>query len=395
MEEQQELINEFYIKFENKKAQFEFLDLEVTEYVPKEQFLDNFIKYYNEIRGNESKMRHFIIMKVKKIVEGNENRLPLVNSIKEMSQDIVDDYWFLVHKLFILLEDAKEDKNETVINTISIEIKKRLDLLEEKAKEITPSAITKKLKKKFNVNSDNVEIPTVDGLLSGMGSNPHSEKINGLLNQFAGGSGNIDGMIGNALNENPDMADMIKTLIGAVSNPGDAGLDILGLIKQFIPDVDTNCKANKALINKMYKDFRYMFDAKNDSAECGVKDRIVERFGAYRNLISEGKIQPGEVLSCLWSVAKDEEMSSSIRAMDKSPIDFNIGLMVLTELLPKEFVENFDLSKLTSLMGGNDVGGLLDMFGNMGLGSNNEAPDTPLTEEQMIELEKYYDEHAI
>ena len=391
------LVDTMYDEINNSIGALVFLDLVPGLTCEKVDFINQFHKLHNEIRnGPEAKIRHFILMKNAKITKENTNSLPLLDIISSFDTEVVKNYWNFVHEVYVILECSLDDHNETVTNTLAIEIAKRNAKDEEeriKASNNETSMIIKKqhskdLKQKIH---EKQKIPSMSDLMSQMGDNP---EMADMLSTMTGGKTNqeLDDMMKHAFNDNPEYADMFHNFMDQMNNTnenGEVNLDVESLVKQFMPDLDTNSKINSVLVNKIIKDIIYVFS--KESLDKTVKERLIDKIQAYQRVFESGALSPMDMVGSLIKITSTESLKNQITEIDMVEIVMVDMISIATDMLPKEMMEQFgDLSNLGS--GSQDINGIMSMFTGMTGGKMAEnIVEEELTEDQEKELEAYYD----
>ena len=333
-------------------------------------------------------------MKNAKITKENTNSLPLLDIISSFDTEVVKNYWNFVHEVYVILECSLDDHNETVTNTLAIEIAKRNAKDEEeriKASNNETSMIIKKqhskdLKQKIH---EKQKIPSMSDLMSQMGDNP---EMADMLSTMTGGKTNqeLDDMMKHAFNDNPEYADMFHNFMDQMNNTnenGEVNFDVESLVKQFMPDLDTNSKINSVLVNKIIKDIIYVFS--KESLDKTVKERLIDKIQAYQRVFESGALSPMDMVGSLIKITSTESLKNQITEIDMVEIDMVDMISIATDMLPKEMMEQFgDLSNLGS--GSQDINGIMSMFTGMTGGKMAEnIVEEELTEDQEKELEAY------
>jgi hypothetical protein len=170
--------------------------------------------------------------------------------------------------------------------------------------------------------------------------------------------------------------------------------DVMGMISQFMPDLDMTCNTNMVLMNKIYKDIIYIFSTDMDGIIL-LEDRIKDKIAIYRELITNEKLTVNEMMSCLWKISTNETMKNYITEMNKADITIEMMITLGTEFVPQEMIDQvggIDVIKgMLSGSEGGDITSMMSMFGKMNCDTKPEDEEIPLTEAQMKELEDYYD----
>ena len=340
-------------------------------------------------------------MKDSKVKKDNTNKLPLLDIIDSFSDEVKSDYWNFVHTMYIYLESSLEDKNEAVINTLSIEMTKRNEVVKEDPEllEAENQALieraenTKKLKKKLHRKRN---MPSISSLMDKISDNP---EMAAMLSTMTGGKSNkeLDNMMNHAMKDNPEYADMIYNFMDQMASGEsneESNFDLDSLISQFMPEMDTNSKINSVLMNKILKDVIYVFSKTTDDGTT-FKERLTVKIKAYQRVFESGSLSPMDMVGCLIKITSDDALKEQISNIEMEEVSMTDMIAIASEILPPEIMEKFgDLSNLgpDSL----DINGLMSMFTGMSSGKIAEQiVEVALTEEQELELEAYYDKLMI
>lgn len=406
------LVNCLYKNINNESDKLIFLEVLENVSCSESEFLNDFIKFHQEIRnGNISKIRHFILMKKSKIIKDNNNCLPLLDIIESFSTETQFNYWNYIQQIYILLESMSKNSNDSVINTLSIEIEKRenkeKDLKEEKIRIAKEKQANKEKSMELREELANRQnIPSMTELLGQLGDNP---EINSMISNLTGGKSNseLDNMLKHAMTQQPELGNMLSTMMSQVSGDdnNDESFNVENMLKSFIPDSfmpnsDTTNTTNIVLVNKILKDIEYVF-TKND--ESKLEDRLLEKINIYKNMFMSGKLSPVEIVICLCKITSNPESKDRLKSLDVVDMSMSQMIEIGLKLIPKEMMDNFGnmngLGDLIKMGQGNDkninIGEIISTFTGMNLGQDKEiVVEEDLTEEQLLELEKYYDENC-
>lgn len=392
------LIDEFYEEIDNTAGKLIFLEIIDKVSCDKKDFLSQFINVHQELRtGSINKIRHFILMKRAKLNKDIRNKIPLLDIIDTFPAELQENYWNMIHLIYIILESLCTDTKEEIINTLKVEIEKRAHIkvtdentrLEkiEHEKNIAKARLSNEAKRES-------KMPDLSEMMKHMDDNPE------IMDMFAQMTGtqmttsNMSDILKKALGDNPEMATMLTTAIATMKDPNAMeNLDVMSMIGQFMPDLDMSCNTNIVLVNKIYKDIVFIFST-DDDKNTTIKERVSTKVVIYRDLISSEKISVSEMAACLMRIITNEEMKEYIINMEKTEVSIDIIISLAFEFLPKDMIEKFGsmdvIKNMLGDMGSDDIGKMMDMFGNS---APPVVENEQLTEAQELELEKYYDEH--
>jgi len=396
-EEINTLINEFYVEIDKDAGKLVFLEIIDGLTTMRQNFLKEFMATHQELRnGSTNKIRHFILMKSTKISKNLENKLPLLDIINTFPTEIEHNYWNMVHLLYIMLESATEDKKDEIINTLGVEIHKRAEQREhEENDRVAKIEHDKQVAEQRLINREHreAELPDMSEMMKHMDNNP---EIMEMLAQMTGTdmtSNTINDTLKRAMGDNPEMTSMFTNALSQMKDTNSVeNLDIMGMITQFMPDLDMSCETNVVLVNKIYKDIVFIFST-DDDANSTVKDRVTSKIAIYQDLITNGRVTPSEMAACLMRISTNEAMKQYITDMEKAEVSMDLVIEFAIQFLPTEITSKFGdietIKKLMAEIGTGDISKIIAMFS----GAAPTVEEVALTEEQEQELEKYYDEH--
>jgi hypothetical protein len=389
------LINDFYVKIDAVAGKLVFLEIIEGISCSQDQFLNEFMIVHQELHnGSINKIRHFILMKAGKINKDLKNKIPLLDIINTFPTDVEQDYWNLIHYLYILLESSLSDKQDEIVNTLVQEIDKRATKHMEM--EIACQAKIehdKQIAEQRIVRQKDTEIPDISEMMKHMDNNP---EIMEMFSQMSGAdmsSDSINKALKQAMTDNPEMTNMFTSVMSTMKNAESMeNIDIMGMVHQFMPSLDMTCHTNIVLINKLYKDIVFIFST-DDDANSTIKDRVSAKITIYNDLIANNKITPSELASCMMRISTNEEMKDYITNMEKAEVSMDIIISLVLEFVPKEMVEKFGdieaIKEMVSGLGIGDISKIIEMFS----GASAPVEEEPLTEAQELELEKFYDQN--
>jgi len=376
----EELVNLLYADYQPKLEKLVFLGLVDENFIKQEEFLNQMITLHQEIRlASTNRFRYFVNMKLGKLVANIKSSLPLSEYLDMVGQDVCYNYWNTVHHLYALLESVCEDKNEAYINTLVSEINRR-----DKVKALEEAEIAERQRKMAENAEKHLSLKeertNVDDFLDQLESNPEMMEA---VASMTGQNMSISDMK-KALNANPQMINMIKGAMSMVN--GNDEVDLKEMLSQFIPDIDMNCQTNIVLVNKIYNDLLYIFETETP------RERIIEKATIYKDLISNNRITLSEVLACAWKIANDEEKFTTIQNISTEHITMDMVMSIVLEFIPSDMLDKFgDIDAIKNMIAGagGDMGGMGDIM-KMFQGKMKPDIDEQLTEEQMKELEDFY-----
>lgn len=380
-----DLINQLYEIIEPNMGKLIHLELATNNYCKQNDFLNQIVNLHQEIRkASTNRFRYFVNMKMSKLKKDIKNPIPLSEYLSMFDKETNHQYWKIVHQLYVLLESEFDDKNEPYINTILDEIVRRDKVVEDELLNAKKSVINNAENQLINTNEKTQEI-NIDVFLKHLDENP--EMMNAITSMTGQNMTTKDmkNFLKQALNENPQIVNMLENAMNGDSSE----MNIMGMIEQFIPNLDMNCRTNIVLVNKIYSDLMYIFEGDQ------VKERMKEKIHIYRDLITLERISVNEMLACLWKISNDEEMFTAIKNINTNDLNVETLLSVAMEFIPPEMLEQFgDIEAMKKMFingTGGDMGPLSDIMKMFNKDMKPEI-DEQLTEDQLIELENYYNE---
>ena len=390
-EECLELINQLYAVVEPNMGKLIHLDLATDTYCKQSDFMIQMKNLHNEIRNaSTNRFRYFVNMKLTKLKKDIVNPVPLSEYLDMLDNETVHLYWKIVHQIYVLLESIQNEKNEPYINTIIEEITRRDKIVADAItfKENKKKAVADRTEKRLSLQQAKNDLPNVDDFLKQLDENPEMmDAISSMTGQSMS-TKDMKTTLQQAMSDNPQMINMLQNAI-KMGDGENGEVDMMGMLEQFIPNLDMNCHTNIVLVNKIYNDLMYIFDGGI------VKDRMKEKIHIYRDLISRERISVNEMLACLWKISNDEVMFTTIKNINTDDLSVETLMSVALEFIPPEMVAQFgdiDARKtmFTGGMGG-DMGPLSDMMKMFKKDMKPEIEEA-LTEDQLKELEDYYNE---
>lgn len=385
-EECMELINQLYQVFEPNMGKLIHLELVTDDYCNKDDFLSQMKKLHTEIRhASTNRFRYFVNMKLSKLKKDIVSEIPLSEYLNMLNNETCNLYWKTIHQIYVLLEYDEKDKNEPYINTIISEIARRdteiaIAIAEE---EQNKKALTDRAEKRLMLQQEKNNLPNIDEFLKQLDENPEMMATIASMTGQSMSTKDMKKTIQQAMKENPKIINMLQNAM----NMGENGnMDIMGMIEQFVPNLDMNCHTNIVLVNKIFNDLMYIFEG--DS----VKERMKEKIHIYRDLITHERISVNEMIACLWKISSDDKMFTAIKNINTNNLNTETLMSVALEFIPPEMVSQFgDFDALKAMFVGGDMGPLTDV---MKMFKKDMHPDVEeqLTEDQLKELEDYYNE---
>lgn len=406
------LITSFYEQYVPEMERYKYLELVTNDPCTKEEFYSKMIKSHIEIRKDTAKKaRYFILKKTQKLNTECKNKLPEIDNIENLSTETRSNYWETVHQIYMLLESEQHDKDEAVINTIGIglerlTIEKQENLvLIEKNLEKERIKNNKKIQK-INKKIDEISIPNSSELIEKATSaidtisNPEvADLVKTFLNTGAEHTKdfNINGMMKKALNENSQYNSIIIALLdGYNSTNGDFSMEnMTSIINNINQTVDVSKPEISILTEKLFQDFVYIYEKK-----AGKPKKIIVRFdeivSKYTKLVKGNIVQITELLTCVWKIANDEEKRTFIESMNNDDINSVVIKKLIKKYIPEEMLNKLpvDPDAIIDMFFTGDMvnlSSMLDSAKNWVSTINQETPEPQLTDEQMAELEEYYD----
>jgi len=311
-------------------------------------FLTTIIQNHLEIRENINFTRHFIMKKKDKLKKELKLQLYMNDVYMDLNNSTKDEYWKFMHTIFLLLETYHLNKDDAIINTLTLELEKEIEKeidikIDKEIKEIEDK-IVKSKKKNYKMDKD-------------------------LLSNF-------------------DFSKLAEITEQLSNNENGENIDILKMLKTFMPNMETS--QNKSLMKDLMKDIKSsMTNIENPDEIFNMTKKLGEK---YQKMIVDGNIDPNEILGSLMGLMTDESFSQELSHIDLSklkPEDI-LGKM-MSELSP-DLINNMT----GSIDGETDmnISSILSNMQNMGNknseNQNKEMNTEQLTTEQIAEMEEYY-----
>jgi hypothetical protein len=311
----------------------------------KKNLWDSFLKNHNDIRGNLKLVRYFILKKTDKLNKELKTKILLLELINELDDEMKDYLWNFLHVFFLFLENSHIETNTAIINTLADELQKYE--LKNKVEQVEQV-------------KEREEIVSVK-------SEPNIKK-NDILNMMK--------MMTESLPPNmkemvPDMEQMLNNLGGNEGNS--ENFDIKNIMKKLIPEG----KENKDLMKNIINDIKVsMKDVKSADEIFDSTKKLGEK---YQTLLSSGEIDSNEILSSLVGLISSDELTNEL-----SSIDFS-------NLKPEDMIGKLMGEMNLANNGANmDIASMISGLTNITPSVQEIKQDTPLTPEQIKEMEEFY-----
>ena len=381
-----EIVQSLYDEIQPKLEKLVFLDLVSKDYVMNETFMNQMISIHQEIRkASTNKFRYFVNMKLAKLVKDIKSPLPLSEYLGLIDNDTCYIYWKSVHQLYAILESECEDKNEPYINTLISELERRdkVKALEAEQIEARHKLMAENAEKRLTIQQNRANLPNIDEFIDQLDSNPEMMEAVAMMTGQNLSTKEMKYSLKQAMKTNPQMINMIKGAMSMVSSDNQE-MDLMGMLEQFIPDIDMNCQTNIVLVNKIYNDLMYIF------ADNNIKERLIEKAHIYKDLISNNRVTVSEMLACLWKISNDEEKFNAIQSISTEHLTIDMLMSVALEFIPSDMLDKLgDLDALKNMISNGDMGEMGNIM-NMFKGKMKPEIEEKLTEDQMRELEEFY-----
>jgi len=307
---------------------------EVQHVVQTEDFLEKFKLFHNDSRTNITLLKYIIHKKIEKIEESDN--IILFSEIKEFknNQEIIELIWDYIHSIYLLHEYALPEPNKEILSALI---------------------------KKINIENENNSLVVMN-----------------------------DNKFNDDINEEDIFKNIKEKKEFSMFN------DILESITKNM-NIDTS-NANTNFINDIMDDIKT-----NINNSDGVDDlfnstkNISEK---YKNLFDDGKITMNDLMSGMINIiSKPQNITDTIKDIDmkKLPDINSIMNKLATEVNSNDDIKNMmntDMLKNMKFDSNNKDFNPMDIISNMMGGmSNNTTVSTdvvPLTDDQLVEMEKFY-----
>jgi len=300
-----------------------------------QHFLEKFKLFHNDSRTNITLLKYIIHKKIEKIEESDN--IILFDKIKEFenNQEITELIWDYIHSVYLLHEYALPEPNKEILSALI---------------------------KKINVENENNNSLVVT----------NDNKFNDDINEED---------IFKNIKEKKEFSMFNNVLESITKNM----------------NIDTS-SANTSFINDIMDDIKT-----NINNSDGVDDlfnstkNISEK---YKNLFDDGKITMNDLMSGMINIiSKPENITNTIKDINvkKLPDINSIMNKLATEVNTNDEIKNMmntDMLKNMKFDSNNKDFNPMDIISNMMGGMNNNASVStdvvPLTNDQLVEMEKFY-----
>jgi hypothetical protein len=299
-------------------------------------FLEKFKIFHNDSRTNTTLLKYIIHKKIEKIEE--TDNIIFYNELKkfEKNQEIADLIWDYIHSVYLLHEYALPEPNKEILSALI---------------------------KKINIESDgenNNSLTVIDG-------NKYEDDTN-----------------------EEDIFEKIKD-----KKEFKMFNDVFGSITKNM-DIDPS-KANTSFINDIMDDIKT-----NINNSEGVDDLFnsTKTIGEkYKTMFDDGKISMNDLMSSMMNIMSNpKNISETIKEIDvkKLPDMNSIVNKLVTEVKSNDDIKNMmnsDMLKNMNFDPNNKDFNPMDIISNMMGGMSNNGSsvsDSPLTNEQITEMENFY-----
>ena len=397
------LISIFYKSFEPEMERYKYLELVKTDPISEKDFYTGFFNVYSEIRTDTAKkVRYFISKKILKLNNECTNKLPEIDNIHNLSNNIKEMYWETLYQSYMLFESIHPEKNEAVINTLAVELKKVYDNREQEEKKISEERIKSELinskkMKKMNKQIDSMDISSTTNKLIEQASSMVTPEIASLLKSNLPGSLNIMDTVKESLSQYPRYSSIISSVLESYLTTGEISAEsFTSIVNTSLEGIDTESEEFNLLTERIYKDMLYIYE-KPSSKSLKLVTRINNTFEKYKSLLEKKSFSYEEIMGCVWKIANDTEKRAYIDNMEKDDINSSTIKLLIKKHIPPEFLAYIpmDINTIIDTVFTGDmsnISSLLDIAKGW-LTSNTKTvkEEEKLTEDQMAELEKFYD----
>ena len=325
-----------------------------------QQFFEDFKLFHNDSRTNITLLKYIIHKKIEKI-EKSDNII-LFNELKEFenNQEIFELIWDYIHSVYLLHEYALFEPNKEILSALI---------------------------KKINVENNDNDI--------------NNDNNNDINNDNNNGNDNDNDNNSNSLtiidknNYEDDINE--ENIFEKIKDKKEFKMfnDILGSITKNM-DIDPS-KANTSFINDLMDDIKT-----NINNSEGVDDlfnstkNISEK---YKNMFDDGKINMNDLMSSMMNIMSNpKNITETIKEIDvkKLPDMNSIMNKLVSEVNSNDEIKNMinsDMLKNMNFDPNNKDFNPMDIISNMMNGVSNNVSDnndSPLTNEQITEMENFY-----
>ena len=362
---------ELLLKQSEHLINLEVLDIKLLSNLEK-SFWTKFMQNHLEIRNDVKLSRHLILKKKDKLHKELMNPLYFKNIYDDLLEQTQLEYWKFMHTMFLLFEMAHKEKNDAIINTLTIELEKMNDVINiQEAEIIVQEPVQHIVKRKPNKKNKNNETDILSKMMKDMGksNDPDMKKLLNMTSKMMS-----DMSSGNTSSDSYDMSKMLKT---------------------FLPELNTT--KNNGMMNDLMSDITTSMSGINNVDDVfNITKGLGEK---YQKMISEGTAEPGEILGSLMGLMTDEKFSQELSKIDMSKLKPEDMLTKMMSEMSPEMMNSEMLSGMMGMSGGTDgnlnIGSLLSGLtgvagGVSGVEETVKPDDTPLSAEQLNEMEEFY-----
>lgn len=327
-----------------------FNKLEKTQ---PENFLEDFKLFHNDSRTNTTLLKFIIHKKLNKI-----DNIILIDELKEYedNQEITDYIWDYIHSVYLLYEYALPDQNKEILSALI----KKINIVENNTENNTNELVV------FNKNNLLVDAEDAENA-------EDTENVEDL----------------------DDVYDKFKE-----KKEFKIFNDVLGSIaKNMNIDIDTK-NTNTNLINEIMDDIKTNINNSEDVDDLFNSSKNIGE--KYKNMFEEGKISMNDLMSGMMNVmANPKNITESMKDIDVKKIPDMNSIMnkLVTEVSTNDDLKGMmktDMFKNMNLDPNNKDFNPMDIISNMmsnmsnNDSNNTSSNETPLTNEQITEMEIFY-----
>lgn len=349
----------------------EIIDIKFVSHSDK-TFWDKLIQNHLEIRNDVRLARHFILKKKDKLYKELKNPLYLKDILDDLTDKIKNEYWKFMHTTFLFFEIGHKEKNDAIINTLTSELEKITDNVEDVVEVVEPEKKELVVKKKVKRNKNNDMLSKMMKDIN-KSNDPDIKKLLNMTSKM------MDEMKNGANTTEPyDMSKMLKT---------------------FMPELNTT--KNDGMMNDLMSDITTSMSGINNVDDVfSITKGLGEK---YQKMISEGQAEPGEILGSLMGLMTDDKFSKELSNIDMSKLKPEDMLSKMVSQMSPEMMNSDMLSGIMGMTSGTDsnlnigslLSGLTGVAGTTNVDETVKTDDTPLTVEQLKEMEEFYSNISI
>jgi DNA repair ATPase RecN len=264
--------------------------------------------------------------------------------------------------MFLLFEMVHKEKNDAIINTLTVELEK-INVPDAEINEPQEQHIIKR-KPKRNKNNDN---DMLSKMMKDMGKS-----------------------------NDPDMKKLLKMTSQMMSDMNtNKPCDMSKMLQTFLPELNTT--KNDGMMNDLMSDITTSMSGINNVDDVfSMTKGLGEK---YQKMISEGTAEPGEILGSLMGLMTDDKFTQELSKIDMSKLKPEDMLSKMMSEIAPQMMNSEMLSGMMGMSGGGDgnlnIGSLLSGLtgvagGVSGVEETVKPDDTPLSAEQLNEMEEFY-----